>query len=71
MSLQIILRNPPASDTLPLDLSTVEVFPLPDGMFGLAISADIVDSVGEQQIVSALARVEHFDLWAGQWKHPE
>ena len=71
MSLQIILKTPADAHVLPVDVSTIETFPLPGNMFGVAIPTNIVDTVGEQQIVAALKQVEHFDLWAGQWNLPK
>ena len=71
MSLQIILKAPADALKVPVNLSTIETFPLPDNMVGLVIPTKIVDSVGESQITAALKQVEHFDLWTGQWNIPE
>jgi hypothetical protein len=71
MSLQIILKTPTDAQALPVDVSTIETFPLPGDMLGVAIPMNIVDTVGKQRIVAALNQVEHFDLWAGQWNIPK
>ena len=48
--------------------SQCEIFPIKSGYFGLSIPTKVVDSIGEKQVKLSLAKLEHFDLWAGEWR---
>ena len=49
-------------------ISECEVFPVAEGLFGLAISEHTLSSQGEDAVLSKLERLKRFDLWQGSWQ---
>ncbi|MBD3586426.1 hypothetical protein HHX48_11815 [Salinimonas sp. HHU 13199] len=51
--------------------SQIEVFPLDNGLFGVSIPTKVVDTLGEYAIFEQLAKLEHYELWSGEWRKPK
>ncbi|KFG95161.1 hypothetical protein GQ56_0122070 [Burkholderia paludis] len=47
-----------------------EIFPLPEGRFGISVPFKVVDDTGEQVVLGRISAFRYFDLWAGEWKSP-
>ncbi|PXX25518.1 hypothetical protein FPJ27_07565 [Burkholderia sp. MS455] len=47
-----------------------EIFPLPEGYFGISVPFKVVDDIGEQVVLGRISAFNYFDLWAGEWKSP-
>lgn len=47
-----------------------EIFPLPEGNFGISVPFKVVDDIGEQVVLGRISAFKYFDLWAGEWKSP-
>lgn len=48
-----------------------EIFPLPEGNFGISVPSKVVDDIGEQIVLRRISAFAHFDLWAGEWRLPK
>jgi len=48
-----------------------EIFPLPEGNFGISVPFKVVDDIGEQAVLDRISAFKYFDLWAGEWKSPK
>lgn len=70
MGIQMIVKA--SHDTIEKALGNIysdsEVFPISAGVFGVSITTNIIDKVGDEEVFRRFEQMEHFWLWLGKWQ---